>query len=219
MADVFDYAKYFMQKNLDSNRNTFDGNMKLQKLLVLAYLVSLAERDEPLFDDTILAFEQGCVIEKVRLRYKNDCANFAEESYRFNPEFSQDVYSVLNLTIELFGNLSARELSHINHSFEFWSRAYKSSIQEGGFKDKGKSAISIEDMRSEVDKIREVIRAYRETQSEGLAQETVNGVDFYYSPAEFLLSDEHLDQLYGFSLVAEDSAYSVYLDEGSLVIC
>ena len=32
-ATVFDYAKWFLENNLDTPRNTFKGNMKLQKLL------------------------------------------------------------------------------------------------------------------------------------------------------------------------------------------
>lgn len=29
--NVFDYAKWFLDNNLDTPRNTFKGNMKLQK--------------------------------------------------------------------------------------------------------------------------------------------------------------------------------------------
>jgi len=219
MSDVFEYAKYFIKQDLDDRRNSFDGNMKLQKLLVLADLVSLAERDIPLFDDVIFAFQQGCVIEDVRLRYKNDCVGFVEDSLRFDPDFSQDVYNVLNLTIELFGRLSARELSSINHSFDFWSRAYANSIQPDGFKDKNKSVVTVDALRGELHKIRDIISAFRETQKENYARETINGIEFYYSPTELLLSDELLDQLYCFSLAADDKAYSVYIDNGNLVVC
>ena len=83
MSNVFDYAKYFMKQGLDTQRNTFDGNMKLQKLLVFANLISLAERGEPLFNDEILAFEQGCVIEEVRLKYKHSYSEFALEADNF----------------------------------------------------------------------------------------------------------------------------------------
>lgn len=218
MSDAFDYAKYFIKKDLDTRRNTFDGNMKLQKLLLLADLVSLAERDEPLFDDVIFAFQQGCVIENVRQRYKNDCAGLVEDSQRFDPNFSQEVYDILNLTVDLFGRLSARELSDINHSFDFWNNAYTSSIKQDGFKDKSRSIVTVDAMRGEVYKIHEIIKAFRETRNESSAQETVNGIEFYYSPTELKLSDDILDQLYSFSREADDQAYSVYLDNGSLVI-
>lgn len=46
--------------------------------------------------------------------------------------------------------------------------------------------------------------------------EIINGVTFYYEG--FTLTDDMMDQLEGFSLSAEDDAYSIYLDNGRLVI-
>jgi hypothetical protein len=45
---------------------------------------------------------------------------------------------------------------------------------------------------------------------------SINGVMFYYDG--FILTDEIIDQLESFSLSADDDAYSVYLDDGRLVI-
>ena len=219
MSDVFDYAKYMLKQNLDTKRNTFDGNMKLQKLLVFADLVSLAERGERLFEDEILAFEQGCVIEKVRLRYKNDCFSFVADSREFNPEFSQEEYDILNLTIALFGNLSARELSDINHAFTFWNTAYHKSIESDGFRDKNNAVVSVDAMCKDLDRVRDMIAAFRETQSENQAKEIINDVVFYYTPNDPELTDDILTQLYRFSLSASERAYSIFLDNGSLVIC
>ena len=72
MRDVYDFAKYFIKKGADSLPNTYDGNMKLQKLLTFADLISIAKYGKPLFNDPVLAFKNGCVVEKVRQRYKND---------------------------------------------------------------------------------------------------------------------------------------------------
>lgn len=69
MRDVYDFAKFFIKNGADSMPNTYDGNMKLQKLLFLADLANIAEYGEPLFNDQVLAFKNGCVVEKVRLRY------------------------------------------------------------------------------------------------------------------------------------------------------
>ena len=43
MGKALDYAKYFIKGGFDSNPNTYDGNMKLNKLLVFADLISMAE--------------------------------------------------------------------------------------------------------------------------------------------------------------------------------
>jgi uncharacterized phage-associated protein len=218
MVDALDYAMFFMQKKLDSTRNSFDGNMKLQKLLFFANFISLAERDVPLFNDEMLAYKQGCVVEEIRLKYKNDCSSLVNESSRFMPMFSQDERDVLDLTIDIFGKLSARELSDINHSFTFWNNAYNNSIQGNGYYDKSKSVVAIDEMRKELTKMHNVINAYRETKRQNNLHETINDVMFYYSPTEVSLTDDILDQLYNFSLSATDKAYSIYFDEDELVI-
>ena len=218
LSDVYDYAMYFLKHGHGTDRNTFDGNMKLQKLLVFANMVSLAERDTPLFNDEILAFEQGCVIEKVRLRHQNDFNGFMADSRGFCPEFSQEEYDILNLTISLFANLSARELSDLNHAFAFWKEAYANSQNQDGFKDKRKAVVSLDAMRSEIGRFKAAILAYRETSVEANAKEVINGITFYYDPKELVLIDDILSDLYKFSLVAKEKVYSVYTDNGSLVI-
>ncbi len=216
MRDVYDLAKFFMKNDADSMPNTFDGNMKLQKLLLLADLANIAEYGEHLFDEQILAFKNGCVVEKVRLRYKNDYFGFKRDSEVFQPDFSEDEYNVLNLVLSIFGKASARELSDINHSFDFWKEAYDKGTDSTGFHDKSLSVVDIFSKPNDIEKMRDIINAYRETSKENVACEVINGITFYYDG--FILTDEMIDQLESFSLSAEDDAYSVYLDEGRLVI-
>ena len=89
MKDVYDYAKFFIKNGADSKPNTYEGNMKLQKLLILADLANVAENGEPLFQEQVLAFKNGCVVEKIRLKYKNDYFGFKHDSEVFQPEFSE----------------------------------------------------------------------------------------------------------------------------------
>lgn len=41
MSNAINYAKYIIRNGLDTNHNTYDGNMKLQKLLFFADYISL----------------------------------------------------------------------------------------------------------------------------------------------------------------------------------
>ena len=75
--------------------NTYAGNMKLQKLLVLADMAHLAQYGQPLFKDDVLALENGLVVEKVRLRYRNDYSGFKADSEKFDPDFSEEEYETL----------------------------------------------------------------------------------------------------------------------------
>ena len=216
MKDVYEYAKFFIKNGADSIPNTYDGNMKLQKLLVLADLASIAEYGEPLFDEQVLAFKNGCVVEKVRLRYKNDYIGFKNASESFQPDFSEREYIVLNLIMEIFGKASARELSEINHTFDFWKLAFDNGTDSNGYHDKARSVVNMLSQTEDIKRMREIISAYREVSDNVTASEIINGVTFYYDG--FILTDEMIEQLEGFSLSAEDDAYSVYVDNGRLVI-
>lgn len=216
MRDVYDFAKFFIKNGADSTPNTYDGNMKLQKLLVLADLVNIAEYGEPLFDDHVLAFRNGCVVEKVRLRYKNDYVAFKRDSESYQPDFSEREYEVLNLVMEIFGRASAKELSDINHTFNFWKVAFDNGTNNAGYHNKEMSIVDMMSQHSDLERMHEIISAYRETSSDVVASEIVNGVTFYFDG--FTLTDDMMDQLESFSLSADDDTYSVYLDNGRLVI-
>lgn len=216
MNDVYAYAKYLLKKGADSTPNTFDGNMKLQKLLVFADFVNIVQNDEPLFDDEVLAFENGCVIEKVRIRYKEDYQGLKEDSDRFEPDFTDKEYDTLNLTLNVFGQASAKELSSINHTFSFWKTAFENGTTETGYHDKTKSVVNMLSDRSDIDRMKNIIEAYRESEKDVTAREVINGVTFYYDG--FTLTDGMIDELERFSRNAEDSDYSVYLDEGKMVV-
>lgn len=216
MKDVYDFAKFFIKNGADSMPNTYDGNMKLQKLLVLADLANIAEYGEPLFEDRVLAFKNGCVVEKVRLRYKNDYFGFKRDSDIYQPDFSEKEYAVLNLIMDIFGGASARELSEINHTFHFWKVAFDNGTDDTGFHDKELSVVDMMSQTEDINRMKEIILAYREATNDVTASEIINGITFYYDG--FILTDEMIDELESFSLSAEDNAYSVYLDNGRLVI-
>lgn len=216
MRDVYEYAKFFIKSGADSTPNTYDGNMKLQKLLVLADLANIAEYGQELFDDEVLAFKNGCVVEKVRLRYKNDYYGFKKDSDGFEPDFTEDEYEILSMVLAIFGNASARELSEINHTFDFWKQAYERGTDADGFHNKHQSVVDMVSQTADVEKMREILDAYKESIREVTAREIINGVTYYYDGFE--LTDDIIDQLESFSLNAEDDVYSVYMDDGRLVI-
>lgn len=216
MRDVYDYAKYFIKIGADSVPNSYDGNMKLQKLLVFADLANISEYGVPLFDNEVLAFENGCVIEKVRLRYKNDYNGFKHDSDIYQPDFSENEYDVLNLVVSIFGNASAKELSDINHTFNFWKQAYERGRLGANYHAKCLSVVDMAAQKDDIEKMHEIITAYKESSVAPSSKEVLYGVTFYYDGFE--LTDEITEKLCDFAMSADDSAYSVYLDNGKLVI-
>lgn len=216
MKDVYDFAKYFIKNDANSMLNTYDGNMKLQKLLVLANLAYISEYGEPLYEEQVLAFENGCVIEKVRMRYKNDYFAFKKESENFQPDFSRQEYAILHLVLEIFGSASAKELSEIHHTFDFWKIAFENGTDKTGFHDKSLSVVDMMSQKKDIEKMHEILSAYKEVSKIVMECKTVNEICFYYYG--FKMTDEIMSQLETFSLSAKDNAYSVYMDNGKLVI-
>lgn len=164
MREVSNFAKFFIKNGTDSMPNTYDENMKLQNLLVLAELVNIAECGEPLFNNQVLAIKNGCTV-------------------------SERGYEVLKLVTDIFGGASTMELSSI---------------------------VDMMSQRDDVERMREIVSAYRDTASDTATCKIINGVTFYYDG--LTLTDDMIDRLECFSLSAEEDTYSVYVDNGMLVI-
>ena len=216
MRDVYEFAKFFIKEDADTTPNTYDGNMKLQKLLVLANLAHIVEYNEPLFNEDILAFKNGCVVEKVRLRYKNSYRQFKEDSMMFEPDFTQKEYNTLRIILDVFGKASAKELSEINHTFMFWKDSYEKGTDSNGYHLKEQSIVDMKKFPEDLESFRNIILAYKESMADATGSELINGITFYYDGFE--LTDEIIDQLESFSLSASDDCYTVYLDDNDLVI-
>ena len=219
MVDVLDCAKYFM-KNATGLNNSFDCSMKLQKLLVFSNLVNMALNNKPLFKDRLYAFKNGCVVDSVRLKYKNDYLGLKKESESFKPNFSECELEALDITLNIFDKLSAKELSDLNHEFDFW----KDSYVDG----ENYCIVSNDNIKKELPIIKNIIDSYR-NRDKNKKTEVINGITFYYDPnnlnidATFIVDGESysiMDELYDFTLnELDENCYSIYLDEfGELVI-
>lgn len=156
-TNVYDCTKWFLENNLDTPRNTFKGNMKLQKLLFFAQLISLAKNNKLLFQDEFCAFENGMVMETVRLKYKKNIDELL--NYKRN-NLSKEDLQVLELTKNIYGQENADTLSNMTHQFEYWKKYLNKSNNEFDFKEKNKSIIPNKELEKELDNIRDVLDAY-----------------------------------------------------------
>ena len=171
-----------------------------------------------MFSDPILAFENGCVVEAVRLRYRNDYHTLKTDSRNFNPVFTESEYWILNATKDIFGHIPARELSVVNHQFDFWKNALSRSRDSNGFRDKDYAAILQEEVSLELPKIKEMLSSYENSHSYCISSEIINDVTFHYDPRSFTMTDEMLNELQEFAMQCDERTYSVYKDGGMLVI-
>lgn len=209
MIRAIDVAKWFINANCDNPRNTYDGNMKLQKLICFSQLVHLARTGDVLFKDPIYAFANGSVVEEVRLFYKNNINTLISEAKQLN-DFNEEEITTLQITKDIFCNLSARELSKLNHLHKSWKIAYNRSLVNG-IPQKHLSEIRISDIKEyDLNNIRDMIKAY-ELGMNLSHYEVINGNKFYYDPTEITLTEEIIAELEEFE--GTDGSYVIYQDQ------
>ena len=157
-SNILDYTKWFLDNNLDNPRNTFKGNMKLQKLLFFAQLISLAKNDKLLFEDNFSAFENGMVIESVRKEYRDNLPELLK--YQKNI-LSKDEIEILELTKNIYGSEDADSLSKMSHEFTYWKKYLDRSNNNNINYNKQKGIIPNEELKKELEQIKDVLAAYQ----------------------------------------------------------
>lgn len=211
---AINFAKWFIKNNFDSPRDTFDGNMKLQKMLYFAQLIHVAKHRELLFSDQMKAYENGTVINDVRLEYRESPLSLIEQS-KNSPEFFEDikVNETLHQTVKIFGDMSARELSNLNHELSSWKIPYNNSKTDTpNVYRTDKNVIKPFDsiFMEDVKQIEQMLEAYEEDSGD-MNFEIINGVTYYYDSNELELTDDILATLE--DLNCADDAYTLNFDE------
>lgn len=185
---AIDAAKYFMDKKLDTPRNTFSGNMKLQKLLYFAQLVSLAKFDEPLFRDKIYAFKKGMVIDDVRKKYKNDYQTIINCEL---PKLSSKELETLKITVEIYGKYNAQQLSEITHDQLSWKEKYRQGTCENGYHKKSLSVVDVQMLeKNEVPDVKDLIRSNEASNSN---KEILDGI-LEFNGSKFHFDKKNIDE-------------------------
>ncbi|MFS1664409.1 Panacea domain-containing protein [Streptococcus sp. zg-JUN1979] len=135
---ALDVAKFFLVVQPISH-------LKLQKLIYLAYKLYLINYQQPLFDEKIIAFQYGPVIEEVYHKFKqygsetitiDDQSEYILENIHlpqalgrmFLIKDSEQIIDTLLDTLTKYGDLSARQLVDLTHSAKGpWDTVYKPS--------------------------------------------------------------------------------------------
>jgi len=198
--------------------NTFDGNMKLQKLLTFANLIHYAQNDDFLFKNDMYAFRNGIVIEDVRVPFYENYHDYIDSLKKHSVStFTESQLTSIKMSISLFNKLSAKELSDLHHQLLTWKIRYENSrIRNEHVKELG--IIKREDIiSSDIDKIKKVISSYNDSNESNDSHETVNGITFYYDLSEIPLSKErildYLDSVSRSVVNGEDDTFFLAFDE------
>ena len=125
--NAIDVAKWFMQKEYISvGADEYNmTNLKIQKLLYYAQGSFLAIFNRSLFNEKILKWELGPVVNEVYHELKAHGKNPVPYEASILPCFSEEEESVLNSVYENFGQYSAWKLKKMTHAETPWIEAQK----------------------------------------------------------------------------------------------
>lgn len=132
MHTALQVAEWFLAYNrnaMNEEGADYISNLKLQKLLYYAQGSFLAVNDSPLFDDDIVAWQHGPVVEAVYHQYKCNGANGIpyEKDFDFS-EFTEEENELLSEVYSTFGQYSAWKLRNMTHEETPWQETPKNSV-------------------------------------------------------------------------------------------
>jgi len=125
-------AKWFLAHNriaADCEGAEFISNLKLQKLLYYAQGCFLAVNNRPLFEDPIVAWQHGPVVESVYHEYKSNGANgiHFEDDFDFSV-FTSEENELLQEVYDIFGQYSAWKLRNMTHEETPWKSTLPNTV-------------------------------------------------------------------------------------------
>ncbi len=125
-------AKYFLSKDKNNKyfntnliklngRDCYEGNVRLNKYLYFAQTVYIAKYGELLFNEKVLAYENGPVVKEVQEKY-SILVNTKEEV-----ELDEKIKSFLDKIFDALKNATCEELVEISHEDTAWKELSRST--------------------------------------------------------------------------------------------
>jgi uncharacterized phage-associated protein len=121
-------AEYFLCLT-DSDVGDLISNLKLQKLVYYAQGFHLAMFDEVLFDEPIVAWEHGPVVEQLYHYYKHFGNQAIPQPETIDDSiFTEKQIALLKEVYEVYGQFSAWKLRNMTHSEKPWIETNKNAV-------------------------------------------------------------------------------------------
>jgi uncharacterized phage-associated protein len=130
MPNAKQVAEFFLQLS-EPEVGDILSNLKIQKLAYYAQGFHLAMFDTPLFDEQIVAWEHGPVVEALYHEYKGYGANPIPQPENFDVNvFSPEQIELLKEIYEVYGQFSAWKLRNMTHSEKPWLATERNQVIE-----------------------------------------------------------------------------------------
>jgi uncharacterized phage-associated protein len=121
-----DIAEYYLCCANDEEAGDLISNLKIQKLVYYAQACHLAATGKALFDDKIVAWDHGPVVETLYHAYKHYGDSVVEPTKEYKiPEFDEETRQLLDEVYRVLGQYSAWKLREMTHNESPWVNADK----------------------------------------------------------------------------------------------
>ena len=121
MTNAIDVANWFLA-SIDREAGDSLTHLKLQKLVYYAQAWALVQLDKALFEEDFEAWTHG----PVTISLYNHFKDYGWEALPYPDsvsEFDNDIETLLDEVLEVYGGLSARDLENLTHNEAPWQKA------------------------------------------------------------------------------------------------
>lgn len=119
---------YYNEKILEAEDADAISNLKLQKLLYYAQGCFLGLKNKPLFDEHIVNWAHGPVVEEVYYAYRNNGSNGIEYDGTYDYSIDKETEAILEEVYKTFGKYSAWGLRNMTHEEDPWKNTVRNQI-------------------------------------------------------------------------------------------
>ena len=208
---VIDVARWFYKNNPQAKSNNKRGNIVIQKLCYYAQAMYLAVYEEPLFNEKILAWENGPVIEEVykTYRYNNPLINLLSNSIS---EKDEEILKVVN---SVYGYKTPDELIDSTHSETPWKQYEKVA------KDRDNNPeIEKETIKNYYEGLKQIYEINKDNEFENERLIIINNCNFVYNNTNIPNINIYKEKLQKFSETQEkQKSFNIIIDNtGELAI-
>ncbi|WP_073507741.1 Panacea domain-containing protein [Streptobacillus notomytis] len=179
---AFEISKWILEKNPSLCFGTYDGNVKLNKLLYFSNLMYYTLYDENLIDDKFTKWDNGPVIKSIYVDYRyHDCKEIKSSK---SIEFDDKVKKVIDIINFVYSDKTANALSDETHNHSIWIEQHKNGYIDFSRIDEKEKKL-----------MRKIYSCYKNIDFDNLKLKVVNEVKYYYFKNELEITDEIIKQL------------------------
>ncbi|MGE7586489.1 Panacea domain-containing protein [Peribacillus sp. NPDC101480] len=208
--NVIDISKWFIQNNFDVSRRSFNGHVKLQKLLYYSQAMNLAVKDEILFNNEIQAWENGPVVNSIFREYEhNDLIEdtFNKQEFDYSSVFDGKTLNILQTVNYIYGNHTGDQLIELTHSEDPWKELEDEANMRLN------PEIEVDRIRDYYSGLKDLFDLYEDYDFSSDSKKEINGNVFVYNRNETMLSRQDIDSLREIGNQIKGEKYFVSKDE------